>query len=84
MQEKITESEWIIWSLYRRKYGPLNPVRKYDRPASLIATILSNVHGGKAKMTDFQPYGREDEEDQEIDSNAFVNLLLATGAQVGR
>lgn len=56
----------------------------YDRPAALIASMINNAHGGKAKPQDFLPFGRELEEEQEIDGDGFINLLKATGAKIGR
>lgn len=84
LQERLTESEYFLWLRYRHKYGPLNPVRKYDRPAALVATLISNTNGGKSKPIDFLPYGKEETVEQEIGADDFVNLLKATGAKIGR
>lgn len=66
-----------MWCLYRSKYGPLDPVRKYDRGFSLLASLIVNSHGGKTVPNDFLPYGKEIE--QEPDEAEFINQLMATG-----
>ena len=52
-------NEFRIWVEYRTKYGPMNDVRRYDRPAALLGSILSHANGGKAKMADLMPWGKE-------------------------
>jgi hypothetical protein len=56
--------EVMLWSRYRNKNGSLGLVRKYDRPAALVASIMANVHGNKTKLSDFLPYGVEEAVDQ--------------------
>lgn len=34
--------------------------RMFDRPAALIATVVSRSVGGKAEMEDFMPFKREE------------------------
>jgi hypothetical protein len=51
-----------LWVAYRKKYGAMHDVRRYDRPAAIIASILSQAHGGKATPKDFMPFGRNEEE----------------------
>ena len=55
-------NEFRVWVDYRNKYGPMNDVRRYDRPAALLGNILSQAHGGKAKMKDFLPWGKDERE----------------------
>lgn len=52
---------------YYELRGTLNPNRKLEWAAALLATIANNAAGGKAKMKDFMPYRDEyeDEEEQE-------------------
>lgn len=83
LQESITEAEYELWLRYRYKFGPMNMIRMYDRPAALLSTIISNVYGGKRKPDDFLPYGKEDE-DVVLEADDFVNLLVSTGAKIGR
>ena len=54
--------EVLVWSAYRMKYGPMNDVRRHDRPAALLASLLSHAHGGKAEMKEFMPFGKEADE----------------------
>lgn len=56
----ITELQ--VWQAYRKKYGPMNDVRRYDRPAALISKIVSQVKGGKLSMAELMPYGKETRE----------------------
>lgn len=62
LQVSMSMNEVKTWLLYRKKYGPLNPPRMYDRPAALIASILSKVYGGTAEQKDFMPWGQEERE----------------------
>jgi len=55
-------AEYRVWLGYRKKHGPMNDVRRFDRPAALISSILSRVHGGKSEMKDFMPFGEEEKE----------------------
>lgn len=55
-------SEVRIWAAYRKKYGPMSDVRRYDRPAALLGSILSHAHGGKTKMSELMPWGKEERE----------------------
>lgn len=69
--------------MYRAKYGPLSPVRMYDQGLALVASQINNAHGGKAKATDFMPYGKDPEPD--IEEGDFIAALMATGkARMGR
>lgn len=80
LQERMSYDEFILWTEYRSKYGPLNPVRKYDNGFALIASLISNAHGGKAKPADFLPYGKKKiEEDIDVDGEAFTTMLLLGG-----
>lgn len=40
---------------YRRQTGPLNLGIRLEEGFALLATVLNNVHGGKAKFDDFLP-----------------------------
>lgn len=58
----MTVSEVALWAAYFKKFGPLNAVRMYDRPAALLAYVASRAVGGKSTMQDFMPFGREEKE----------------------
>lgn len=77
LQDKITTREFDLWCQYRNKYGPLDPVRKYDRGFALLSSLLANAHGGKTVPNDFLPYGKDKIEEQ--DEDQFINQLMATG-----
>ncbi|WP_460640112.1 phage tail assembly protein T [Larkinella harenae] len=72
-------TEYAVWCAYRDKYGPMHDVRKFDRPAALIAMILNRVHGGKATMKDYMPWGQEEKE-------ATIEDLIAEfgGVNIGK
>ena len=83
LQSKMSPLEFETWCLYRSKYGPLNPVRMYDAGSALVAALISNAHGGKAKAIDFMPWGKEPQEP--VEDDIFISQLMATGrAKVGR
>src|ERR1700753_2532030 len=65
LQKKMSIKELNLWRAYRAKYGPLNPVRKYDRPAALICASMSAALGGNAKIMDFMPFGRDENDFEE-------------------
>jgi len=88
VQSKMSSRELDLWGRYRKKYGPLNPVRKYDSGAAVIASQINNVYGGKARPIDFMPYGHEDVDesgDTVVNTDDFINMLKMTGrAEVAR
>lgn len=77
IQSTISVRELDLWGRYRRKYGPMSPVRKYDAGPALVASLINQTNGGKAMPKDFMPYGREvdNDGDQVIDADSFVALL---------
>ncbi len=60
VKKSISYAEFLQWLSYRKKYGPMNDVRRYDRPAAILASILSQVNGGKLEPKDFMPFGADD------------------------
>lgn len=40
---------------YRRQTGPLNMGIRLEQGFAMLATLLNNVHGGKATFDDFLP-----------------------------
>lgn len=69
--------EYMSWLAYRRKHGPLNEMIRSDNGFSLLATIVSNALGGKAKMTDFLQYGNRSEPEEEVmtDPMEFIKMF---------
>ncbi len=57
LQARMPLREVHVWLAYRNKYGPMSDVRRFDRPAALIASLISRAHGGKAELRDFMPFG---------------------------
>jgi len=77
IQSTLSSRELDLWGRYRNKYGPMNPVRKYDAGPALISSLINQSNGGKAKPKDFMPYGREVDEygDDIVDADKFIQML---------
>lgn len=57
LKRRMSGVEFRGWLAYRDKWGPLNPVRLYDRPAALQAHMTRVMNGDKSsKMQDMMPY----------------------------
>lgn len=56
LKRRMSNVEFRGWIAYRDKWGPLSVVRRYDRPAALVAHLVSASNGGKGKMRDMMPY----------------------------
>ena len=52
LKQEMTNAEFISWCAYRFKYGPFNFVRRYDRPAALVAAMQSS----NKTQADFMPW----------------------------
>lgn len=87
IQSTVSSRELDLWGRYRKKYGPINPVRMYDAGPAIVASLINQAHGGKATPKDFMPYGHEVDEsgDDIVDTERFLAALSATGrVKVGR
>lgn len=63
VRERITAWDFQKYLDYREKYGPISPVRMYDRgPAIVSATVLRANGSTTIKATDFLPYGQPPDE----------------------
>lgn len=58
----MSAAEFTRWIKYRNDFGAMDDRRVVDRPAALIASVLSRVHGGKAQIEDFMPQKRQEDE----------------------
>lgn len=76
--------EYILWTKYRKKYGPLSPIRMYDRGAAIISATINNAHGGKAKPEDYIPYGKDTSEDIEVDISQYIQAVFGGKVKIGR
>ncbi|WP_446440371.1 phage tail assembly protein T [Pseudomonas sp. 910_21] len=47
--------EAMEWMRYRMQAGPLNLGLRLEHGFAMLATLLNNVHGGKAKFEDYLP-----------------------------
>jgi len=60
VRERITAWDFQKYLDYRDKYGPLSPVRMYDRGPAVVSSTLMRVNGNaNSKATDFLPHGQE-------------------------
>lgn len=71
----MSMAEINVWTAYRKKYGPMNDVRRHDRPAALLAHIITSVYGGKAKIKDFLPFGVKEDENREATLDDFIKAF---------
>lgn len=82
LQNSMNYREYLLWSAYRNKYGPLNPIRKYDQAGAVVASQINNAYGGKAKVSDFLFYLKK-EEDENASVEEFIKAL-GKGVKIGR
>jgi hypothetical protein len=84
LQNRMTVKEVLIWASYREKYGAMNDIRRYDRPAAMLGSIISHANGGKSTMLDLMPFKPEElAKPQTTDFSAFV-AGLGKGAKIGK
>lgn len=72
----LTYDEALKWFDYLRQKGTVNLGTRLEWGFALIATVINNAHGGKAKMRDFMPFTRQEDEEASIDA-AFLMLKAA-------
>ncbi len=82
LQSRMGVDEYELWLKYRHKYGPLNPVRKYDEGLAIVASQINRAFGGKATPLDFMPYGKE-EQVIDLNEDEFISKL-GKGAKIGK
>jgi hypothetical protein len=83
LQSTMPVGEVILWRSYRKKYGALDPHRKYDLAQAINASTIVRVNGGKAKPSDFMPYLQAEE--KIVTGEQFVEMLAGhKGVRVGR
>lgn len=83
LQSRMGYREYLLWCAYRKKYGPMNPVRFYDLPGAITASQINNAHGGKAKPIDFIQFGKDDEE-KEIEVSDLIEKVFGGAVKRGR
>lgn len=71
----LTYTEALSWMAYIEKNGTLNLGLKIERGFALLATILNNVHGGKATFDDFLPARGAVVEEAETSAHDLFRLL---------
>lgn len=51
----MSYAEMLSWVAYRDKHGSLNPMRRGELAAAIIALQVNRGAGGKADLIDFMP-----------------------------
>ncbi|WP_445677812.1 phage tail assembly protein T [Pseudomonas protegens] len=54
-KQNLSYVEAMEWMRYRMQTGPLNLGLRLEHGFAMLATLLNNVHGGKAKFEDYLP-----------------------------
>lgn len=67
LQNRVTQRELRMWQAYIKKNGPMNDIRRHDRPAALVGSILAKVNGNKLELKDLLPFYKEEEKVATID-----------------
>lgn len=63
LQQRMSLAEYYQWVRYRNKNGQMNDVRRFDRPAALLAHLITCVASkNPKKINDFLPFGVEEKE----------------------
>lgn len=76
-KQNLTYDEALKWFDFLNRKGTVNLGSRMEWGFALLATVMSNAHGGKSKMRDFMPFTRQEEEDVSIES-AFLMLKAAS------
>lgn len=84
LQSRMGYREYELWCKYRQKYGPMNPIRMYDRAGAIVASQINNAHGGKAKPQDFIPFGTVEEEQSEVDISEYIKAAFGGKVKIGK
>ncbi|MDS9879446.1 hypothetical protein RMI40_31910 [Pseudomonas protegens] len=71
----LSYKEALSWMAYAEQNGTLNLGRKIEHGFAMLATMINNVHGGKAKFEDFLPYRGPDTEPVEASAQDIFKLL---------
>ncbi|WP_338136973.1 phage tail assembly protein T [Pseudomonas lactis] len=71
----LTYNEALSWMAYVEQNGSLNLGLKLEKGFALLATILNNVHGGKASFEDFLPQRGEPEEEAAASPQDLLRIL---------
>lgn len=82
-QQRISIKEFEVWIKYRQKYGPMNPVRRYDVGPAVVASMVARANGQRISALDLIQYGKEPEIEEEVDEGAFI-AALSGKAKYGR
>ena len=58
LQQRVSGREFAEWLAFERLYGPIDPGRRMDLAAALVASVLANIHRDPKRRR--QPYTVED------------------------
>lgn len=71
----LTYNEALSWMAYLEQSGTANLGLRMERGFALLATILNNMHGGKANFEDFLPKRGEVVDEAETSAQDLFRLL---------
>lgn len=72
----LSYDEALKWFDYLERKGTVNLGARIEWGFALLATVINNAHGGKAKMRDFMHFTKQEEPEMSIES-AFLMLKAA-------
>ncbi len=75
MGQRMSQREFMDWSVYAEINGELSPARRWDRGPALVAYMLQALQGGKGKLADYLPFHKPDALD--IEGDKLEAALLA-------
>ncbi|WP_225318916.1 hypothetical protein [Cellvibrio sp. KY-GH-1] len=77
-KENMDVDEFAQWVAYRALRGSLNPGRRMEQSAAVVALQINNGNGGKARLVDFLPHEKqavEVDDDEELTTDLLMKML---------
>lgn len=77
----MTYGEFRTWMAYREKRGPLNVMVRMDYGVAQIVQKIDSLFGGKAKLSQYLLWSREEQPAEEAGSIHDIARMLGAGAK---
>lgn len=74
---RVSYDEALKWFDYLERNGTVSLGARIERGFAMLATVINNAHGGKAKMKDFMIFTKQEDDEMTIES-AFLVLKAAS------
>lgn len=74
---RISYDEALRWFDYLQRNGTVSLGARIEKGFAMLATVINNAHGGKAKMRDFMLFSQQEDDEMTIES-AFLVLKAAS------